>query len=267
MNNTNRNEYYKIIYNEKILITKRGNIMPGPSIYIYIIFFVLLFYLIKEGYWKNIFREIFNYFCQIKRNVFIAILAVTVTVILFDLPIKRFFTNYENPLLDPVARFGNKFGKGEVHFSILLVLIIIFMIFENDRLKSIFSISLMSSVFSGITVDILKAIFTRARPVITTSPYKFFVFIEAYQKGKLFQYEYLSMPSGHTITVVAAIVPLYLYFKNKYIKFGLIILAMIPAFSRLYVSVHWASDVLTGFLLGSFLAKVIYDKNKERLQD
>src|SRR6056297_320686 len=198
---------------KKILITKRGNIMSEPSIYIYIIFFVLLFYLIKEGYWKNIFKLIIKYFCQNRGKVFIAIIAITVTVILIDLPVNRFFADYKNPFLEPIVRFGNRFGKGEIHFSFLLVLIIIFMIFKNERLKNIFSISLMSSVFSGITVDILKAVFTRARPVITASPYKFFIFIEAYKKGKLFQYEYLSMPSGHTITVVAAIIPLYLYFK------------------------------------------------------
>ncbi len=240
--------------------------MISPSIYIYVIFFVLLFYLIKQGYWKNVFRSAARHLSGNYGLCLFSVMAIIITVIFIDQPVDRFFSHFEYPLIEPVIKFGNSFGKGEIHFSILLVLILVFMIFRKKKLRIIFSISLMTSIFSGITVDILKAVFTRARPVIANSSYNFFVFREAYRQGQLFHYEYLSMPSGHTITVVAAVVPLFLYFKNRYIRTGLVILASIPAVARLYINVHWASDVLAGVLLGIFLGKIIYNNNKNRLE-
>ncbi len=238
--------------------------MLSPSIYIYILFFVFLIYFIKTGYWSNIFRTAKQRLINNKGKVFAILVVIIITVFLIDFPANNFFAAYSNPYFTPFVKFANRFGKGEVHFSVLLALIIISMLFKKEKLQNIFSISLMSAVFSGIAVNIIKIIISRARPVITFSAYKFFAYIEAYKNGSLFQYEYLSMPSGHTITVVAAVVPLYIYFKNKYMRTGLVLLALLTAFSRVYVNVHWVSDVLAGALLGGFLAKIIYDNNKNR---
>lgn len=66
-----------------------------------------------------------------------------------------------------------------------------------------------------------------------------------------------SFPSGHSMISMAfygyLIYLLYKYVKNKYVKWSLItilsILILLIGFSRIYLGVHYASDVLAGFLL------------------
>ena len=106
--------------------------MISPSIYIYIIFFVVLFYLIKEGYWKDIFKTIYRRISKNKAKFFAAIILIVVSIEFVDLPVKNFFVGYESSLIEAIVKFGNELGKGEIHFSILLLLIIIFMIFKKE---------------------------------------------------------------------------------------------------------------------------------------
>ena len=62
-----------------------------------------------------------------------------------------------------------------------------------------------------------------------------------------------SFPSGHTCASFAAA---GVYWRMLPKKFGipLVILAAMIAFSRLYVGVHYPTDVLAGLLIGLFAA-------------
>ena len=72
-----------------------------------------------------------------------------------------------------------------------------------------------------------------------------------------------SMPSGHTSASFAAAFMLAYYFKN--IRVYIYSLASLIAFSRLYLLVHYPSDVLTGILLG-YLSYLIVIKSYELIQ-
>lgn len=63
-----------------------------------------------------------------------------------------------------------------------------------------------------------------------------------------------SFPSGHSCASFAAAFALFKTFpgKRKIWKILCIILAALIAFSRLYVGVHYPSDVLAGILIGIF---------------
>lgn len=71
-----------------------------------------------------------------------------------------------------------------------------------------------------------------------------------------------SFPSGHTASSFAAAGILAKYFKDS--SFEFFILAFLVAFSRLYLYVHYPSDILGGIILGLICAKVvlwIFEKN------
>lgn len=63
-----------------------------------------------------------------------------------------------------------------------------------------------------------------------------------------------SFPSGHTLASFAAAITIFFYQK----KFGIaaLILAALIAFSRLYLYVHFPSDILGGLILAVFVAYV-----------
>ncbi len=63
-----------------------------------------------------------------------------------------------------------------------------------------------------------------------------------------------SFPSGHTYASIASAVVLLKYFPRWGI--GAMILALLIAFSRLYLQVHFFTDILGGILLGLLAATI-----------
>lgn len=74
-----------------------------------------------------------------------------------------------------------------------------------------------------------------------------------------------SFPSGHTLNGFTAATVLFLYFKRA--GLGALLLAGAIAFSRMYLFVHYPTDILGGLLLGVADALAVYfivKKRKER---
>ena len=74
-----------------------------------------------------------------------------------------------------------------------------------------------------------------------------------------------SFPSGHTGSSFAAAFALYYYNKKEGIL--ALILAALIGFSRMYLSVHYPTDVLAGFVLGglsSLMATKIINKKYKK---
>ncbi len=67
-----------------------------------------------------------------------------------------------------------------------------------------------------------------------------------------------SFPSGHSATIFALCLCLAFFSKNSMTKFFLFILALLVAFSRVYISQHFLNDIVAGSFLGCIAAVLIY---------
>jgi undecaprenyl-diphosphatase len=93
-------------------------------------------------------------------------------------------------------------------------------------------------IITAILIKLLKAIIQRARPL-----------------NALIQESTFSMPSGHaTMAVVFFGLIAYLFISKKHkIKTTAIttLIILITAFTRIYLNVHWLTDIIAGLALGT----------------
>ena len=149
----------------------------------------------------------------------------------------------------PRAKFITNFGGAII---LIVVTIALFISIKNKKIRlSIFS----NLVIITILNQLLKRILQRPRPT----------------EYRIIEETGYSFPSGHSMISMAfygyLIYLIYKYVKNKYIKWISIILLSILicviGISRIYLGVHYTSDVLGGFLISiSYLIIYISVVNK-----
>ncbi len=143
----------------------------------------------------------------------------------------------------------------------ILILPFVVWFFYKDRKKTIiaFVLALASFALSDWGSEILKHILERPRPCKVLEGVHLLV-------GCSDSY---SMTSNHAVNAFAFAVPFFILFKNK-IRYAFIIVALLVSFSRVYVGVHYPSDVLVGGLLGIGVAISIfgfYKKAHKKFQE
>lgn len=74
-----------------------------------------------------------------------------------------------------------------------------------------------------------------------------------------------SFPSGHTVSAFAAMITLF-FTQKKYTVWGLL-LAVLMGFSRIYVGVHYPTDVLAGAVVGTAVACILGYIFKRKFKD
>lgn len=149
--------------------------------------------------------------------------------------------------LDTLFPLITKLGDGGV---LWIALAVFFLFFKKTRK---IGISMGISLIIGFLVGnlFLKNVVARIRPYDFNSQVSILI-------SKLNDY---SFPSGHTLASFEGATSIFL--RNK--KWGIpaIIVAFLIAFSRLYLYVHYPTDVLTGAILGigiAILASFTVDK-------
>lgn len=149
----------------------------------------------------------------------------------------------------PIAKFITNFGGA---IFLITLTVILFILIKNKKIGlSIFSNLVIITVLN----QLLKRILQRPRPT----------------EFRIIEETGYSFPSGHSMVSMAfygyLIYLIYKYVKNKYVKWILIVLLSILicsiGVSRIYLGVHYTSDVLGGFLVSiSYLVLFISTVNK-----
>ena len=159
----------------------------------------------------------------------------------FDLPILDWIAaNLWCPVLDTVMPIITMFGDGGIFWIAISVILLFTKKYRKTGLSMAFALS-MGLLVCNI---ILKPGVSRIRPYDFQMEY----FAKEIQLIAGGMHDF-SFPSGHTIASFEACTALML--GNK--KFGIpaTVLAILVAFSRLYLYLHYPTDVIVSIVLGT----------------
>ncbi len=141
--------------------------------------------------------------------------------------------------MTPFWKFITSLGNSGWFWIALSILLII-----PKSTRKVGITALLSLIIGALITNVaLKNLVARTRPYEVVDGLK--LIIER-------QHDY-SFPSGHTCASFAAALVFYRMGTGKW-GIPAVILASLIAFSRLYVGVHYPSDVLGGLLIGIFAA-------------
>ena len=172
----------------------------------------------------------------------------TKEIMLVDITGYDFISKYiisEN--LTPIVKFITNLGGTIFLISLTILLLIIFLFkFKNKKIGFAIVINIINSALLNM---ILKNILQRPRP----------------EEFRIISVTGYSFPSGHSMNSMAfygfLIYLIYIKIENKYIKWALIsilsVLIILVGISRIYLGVHYTSDVLAGFLI-SIVYLILY---------
>ena len=171
----------------------------------------------------------------------------------FDLPILDWIAaNLWNPVLDALMPIVTKLGDAGIFWIACAVVMLIIPKTRKTGMAMALAL-IMGLLLCNVT---LKPLIARIRP--------YDLQLEKFQRviPLLIEAEHdFSFPSGHTIASFEASVALLL--GNKKLGIPAVILAAVIAFSRLYLYVHYPTDVLASVVLGiglAFLATFLVNK-------
>ena len=153
-----------------------------------------------------------------------------------------FLQSLHNPVLDKIMVFITSLGNE----GLLWIGIAVVMVFFKKYRKCAISMGISLLLMELVGNVILKDLIMRERPCWIDPS------IELLVKAP----SSFSFPSGHTFAGFAASVTIFLNHKREGI--AAIAVASLIAFSRMYLFVHFPTDILGGIVLGIVVAALVY---------
>lgn len=164
----------------------------------------------------------------------------------FDLKIISYIQSLENEYLTVFYKMITIIAD-TYQSAIITILLVTFLYFKKHYREALFLAITMTTC--GLAMPLLKNIFSRERP-------NFY---------RLIEISGYSFPSGHTTSATTmyltlAIILLSIMKKlNKYFVFSIAILGIvIIGSSRIYLGVHYPTDVMAGICLGISIVSTVY---------
>lgn len=164
------------------------------------------------------------------------------------------FAESTHGFFTPFMNFVSFFGKGGVA---ILIAAFLLLLFRKTRKTGV---CIIAAFILGVIVTnlILKNLIARPRPYSDAGSafYEWWRFAGSVEEGEF------SFPSGHTTAITAALTAVFFTCPKKYSWCGYIF-CILMGISRIYLGVHYASDVLGGLIAGfaaGWLAFVFIEK-------
>ncbi|RWR08638.1 phosphatase PAP2 family protein [Siminovitchia fortis] len=159
----------------------------------------------------------------------------------FDHTIIHFIQGFESQRLTVVMKFFTKIGSFPSIMAVFLLVLLILGVYKSKVKMLIFGAVVLATPLIN---EMLKLLFQRVRPNL----------------HRLIEIGGYSFPSGHSMNAVSLYgVLVYLLWNHVPGKVGRTVLIIISALfifmigiSRIYLGVHYPSDVIAGYLASSF---------------
>lgn len=171
---------------------------------------------------------------------------------IIDRGIINFISKIHNPLLDRIMIFFTNLGDNGI---VWIALILVMLAMKKTRKTGLMILGAVLLVM--IFTNFLKNNIQRERP------YTYLNLIPLIKSSAT-----SSFPSSHT-SVAFAVLGVYSYFKLKY-KWMIYILAFGIGLSRIYLNLHYFTDVLAGAVLGfvtSYLVIYVCSQISRKMQN
>lgn len=211
----------------------------------------------------------------------------------FDLTIFKFFQDYiYQDWLTPIMKFVTDIGEGGIIF---IVTGLILMCFKKTRKAGVVALGSLL-IMSILNNEILKPIMNRPRPfnLVTNDQTGLFGLIDwnidnlkELKQAWVDTYRFpwvvdephsLSFPSGHTSSAFAFVAGAAFVLKKWQFSVPAFVFAALMGITRIYVAVHYPTDVIAGAVAGILYAvigyfvvgklyEVVYPKIEKKLAD
>ena len=132
----------------------------------------------------------------------------------------------------------------------------------KHRLLIIGSVALLFLLSDFVVSSFIKNVICRPRPSHDPAVMSLLSYVNDYRGGAY------GFPSNHASNGFATATFLALLFRNRWVTLSAFLWAVGSCYSRMYLGVHYPTDILCGALLGTlfaFLVFILYKKAAKRL--
>ena len=154
---------------------------------------------------------------------------------------------HRNPVWDAPALAMNFLGGGWFGVVLVPIAIAVILLIARKRWSALYFV--LATVISAGMVQLLKALFGRARPVE--------ILVSA---------DFGSFPSGHVANAATMAVTLAILLQRVWVWAAGAAYVVLMMLSRTYLGAHWLSDTVGGLLLGAAVAVLLWAPLASRLQ-
>lgn len=187
------------------------------------------------------------------------LLICSVLLLIYSKTELHIFSNEANsPVLDSFFKYATFLGDGT-----MIAILFIILLFVKYRYAFAF---LAGSLATSLVVNIFKKLIFHDM----YRPSKYFELFETYQLhfvDGVNLHALQSFPSGHTATAFNIFLTLAILTTSNLLKLGFFIMAVLVAYSRVYLSQHFLVDITAGSLTGVLIILLFwiwfekFDKN------
>lgn len=156
-----------------------------------------------------------------------------------DAPVHDWMTAHYSESGEAIGRSVSKWGDWPSHVAVGVIGLVVSRLVRSRAWTSIFAAMLLACAIAGMVSPTLKTLSGRSRPNVTAG---------TGWTGPSFDQKHHSFPSGHTISSTAFFTALLL--ARRRLGAVLLVIPIVIASARVYLSAHYLSDVVCGFVLG-----------------